>query len=98
MKLNDFAARVEQGPHLADFPGQIVYVSVALAVVEGDHGSAAAEPAERLAEGDVEIERKVALGLVVFEDTIGKVGPGQGIGELGGRRIGRVSRAGHVVL
>ena len=59
---------LSSGAIVRDFAAEVIDVVHALVVVEGDDGGAAAEPAERFAERDVEVEREVARGAVVGLD------------------------------
>jgi hypothetical protein len=47
---------------------KVIHIVPALIVVERDDGGAATKPAERLAEWNVKIERKAAVGPVVFRN------------------------------
>src|SRR5262249_13697605 len=91
MELGYFAPRLEQCGHLRHFFFEIVDVGLALLVIEGDDGRAATKPAKSFAKGDVIIEREVAFGAIVFENTLGEVGPHQSSGKFGGRRVGGVA-------
>ena len=66
MQLDDFAFRIQPRGHLRDFVFQIIQIRRALRVVFGDDGGAAAKPAERFAERDMKINRKVAFGFDCF--------------------------------
>jgi pantoate kinase len=67
-------------------------------VIGGDDRCAAAEPAERLAEREMKIERKIARLDVVRGNGIGDVIAFRLLGKMRGRRIRRVPRSGDVVL
>ena len=64
----------------------------------GDDRGATAEPAERFAERDVKINRKIAWRLIVGFNLFGKLLPRHITGELGRRRIAGVTRPGHVIF
>src|SRR5207245_195428 len=98
VELDQLAARIEQRAHLGHFLLQISEVSLALAVVEGDDGRAAAKPAKGFAEWDMEINGEVALRSVVLQDALRQFLPGEPVRELRGGRVGGVTRPGHVVL
>src|SRR5436190_1079384 len=67
MELHGLASRIEQRAHLRDFLLEVIEIGFALRMIERDDGGAAAEPAERFAERDVEVDRQIAVGLVVLE-------------------------------
>ena len=98
VELHGFAALVQVRRHLGDFAAEVIDVVPALVVIERDDGGAAAEPAERFAERDVEIDREVARRAVVRLDLRRELLPRHGVGELGRGRIAGVTRPGHVVF
>ena len=69
MELHDFPALVQTRREFGDFASEVINVVLALVVIERDDGGTPAEPAKRLAERDVEVERQAALGLVVRDDA-----------------------------
>ena len=98
MELDGFALRIQPRRHLRHFAAQAFHIGHALVVVERDDGGAAAKPAERLAERDVKINRKVAGRPVVRLDFFGQLRPRDRVGEFRGGRIAGVTRPGHVVF
>ena len=98
VKLDGFAAWIEQRGHLGHFLAQVLDVSHSLAVIQRDDSGAAAVPTQSFAKGDVEIERQVALGAIVFQDALGEGGPLERFGEFGRRRVGGIARPRHVVF
>src|SRR5882672_10207580 len=87
VQLHSLAARADYRRHLREFLLEIVEVGGALPLLCGDDGRATAEPAKRLAEGKVEIQRKVALSAVVGRQFLGQVWCLDFVRELGRRRI-----------
>src|SRR5436190_20042625 len=63
-----------------------------------DHRRAAAVPTERFAEWNMEIQREIAVGLVIFENFVGQLGPPELIAEPRRRWIRSVTRARDVVF
>ena len=98
MKLNDFAAWVDQRRHLRDFLFEVIDIGLALGMIQRDDRGAAAEPAKRFTERNVKINREVARCAVVVLDLRGELLPRHGVGEPGRGRIAGVTRPGHIVF
>ncbi|MEJ0090161.1 MAG: hypothetical protein WDM80_10500 [Limisphaerales bacterium] len=98
MKLDGFAIFVQSRRELGNLAAKIGNVIIAFIVVGGDDRGAAAEPAERLAEWNVKINRKIARTEIIIFDLLRKLLPCHSFAELGRRRIAGVTRPGHVIF
>src|SRR5262249_43368838 len=100
MNLDDLAPGIQMLGHEIDLLFQQAEIGGALSLLRGDDGGAAAVPAERLAKGDVKVEREIVIviGIVprqmldqrIYSESIGS--------ESRGRRIGSVTRTRLVVF
>ncbi len=98
MQLHHLALRIDAAAHLLHFLVQVFEVERAFFPLRRDDGRAAAIPAKRFAEGDVEVKGKPARRLGRVANSRRHFRPGNLVGELRGRRIRGVTRPRHVVL
>ena len=98
MQLHRLPFRIQKWRHQIHLFLQVFQICGALSLLRCDHGGASAEPAERLAKGEVKVKREVARALVVGANRFQHAFLRQLFAELRCRRIRGVARARDVVF
>src|SRR5689334_3255354 len=98
MELDRFPLWIEQRLHQIQFLFDVIEIITALFLIGRNYRRAAAKPAKRLAKRQMEIEREIARRGVIRANLFQESRRRNLIGEMRRRRIGRITRPGHVVL
>src|SRR5260221_11479108 len=98
MKLDRLSLWMEQRLHQVHLAFEIAEIIAAFFLIGGDDRRATAEPAQGLAERQMEIEGEIARREIIGADFLDESFRRNFAGEMRGRRIRGVPRTGHVVL